>query len=65
MKKNKGEKEFIGTRDEACAEFYKQLASESKGDAACQRYYESLAKYHLKRVGDTSKKFKVKISTVN
>lgn len=65
MKKRKNEREFVGTRDLACAVFFEDLALASKEDSECKKYYESLAKDYRKKVDNTSKRFKITISKVN
>lgn len=65
MKNMEVGREFVGTRDQACAVFFEQLALVSKDDSQCEKFYESLAKYYRKKVDNTRKRFKVTISTVN
>jgi len=65
MKKNKVKREFVGTRDQACAVFFEDLALDSKDDSECKKYYESLAKDYRKKVDNTNRRFKVTISRVN
>lgn len=56
---------FIGTRDQAWAVFFEGLAKASKEDSECEEWYESLANEYRKKVGNTSKRFKITISKVN
>jgi hypothetical protein len=65
MKKKKVEKEFVGTRDLACAVFFEDLALSSKDNSECKKYYESLADEYRKKVNNTNRKFRVTISRVN
>jgi len=43
MKNKKVGREFVGTRDQACAVFFEQLALASKDDSQCEKFYESLS----------------------
>lgn len=54
---------FLGTRNEACAVLFNQLASEST-DFSSKQYYKSLESFYLYS-GHSDKRYKATIENIN
>lgn len=57
--------EFVGTRNQANALFFEQMALASGDDLNSRRYFKSLADFFRNNLKDTGRRFRATISKIN